>query len=426
MLERIYLLFEILSILLFLWVLHGSKKRPGICTIVYVCLELIIASMIAEGWISVKYIIFAYLGIMIVDMFEFNDTVKNAIIYTIADCLIMYVIQVLGVIVYSIVFHSDVITSFEVIVISLILLCIFCFIFVKFDLKTYFIAFLDMNYYSEVVIVVFGVILVAMLKNESIKVIVNWDLLIFLLLFLFIIILITIKLEKERIQKNKFIEQLQQYEQYNVVYKDLISDIRHRQHDFDNHLQALYSMSMSCENIEELRNEQKKYLDELLEDKQSYNLLRERASSILTAFLYIKLREVEEKGINIYYTIHIDRLEKVIPFPDIVELVGNLLDNAVEATVNNSNKRISFEIEEKDNNVSFILTNPYDWVEGESFNKFMIDGKSTKRNGHGFGLTNINKVVERYRGVMQVQFEYDQDMKVIRFEIVLPIVQEGH
>ena len=300
MLERIYLLFEILSILLFLWVLHGSKKRPGICTIVYVCLELIIASMIAEGWISVKYIIFAYLGIMIVDMFEFNDTVKNAIIYTIADCLIMYVIQVLGVIVYSIVFHSDVITSFEVIVISLILLCIFCFIFVKFDLKTYFIAFLDMNYYSEVVIVVFGVILVAMLKNESIKVIVNWDLLIFLLLFLFIIILITIKLEKERIQKNKFIEQLQQYEQYNVVYKDLISDIRHRQHDFDNHLQALYSMSMSCENIEELRNEQKKYLDELLEDKQSYNLLRERASSILTAFLYIKLREVEEKGINIY------------------------------------------------------------------------------------------------------------------------------
>lgn len=426
MVERIYLVFEIVSALLILWMLHGSKKRPGICTIAYVCLELIITSMIAEGWISAKYIVFAYLGIVVVDIYEFNDIVKKGIIYTIVDCIIMYAIQVLGVVVYSLVFHSDEITSLEAIVISLFLLCLFCIIFVKIDLKTYFSAFLDMNYFSETVIVVFGAILFTMLKRESIQFSTDWDLVVFLILFLLIIILITIKLEKERLQKNKYIEQLQQYEQYNEVYKDLISDIRHRQHDFDNHLQALYGMSMSCENIEELRDEQKKYLDELLEDKHSYNLLRERASSILTAFLYIKLREVEEKGINIYYTININRLEKVIPFPDIVELVGNLLDNAVEATVNNSNKMINFEIEERDNDVSFILTNPYDWVEGESFNKFMVDGKTTKRNGHGFGLTNINKVVERYRGVMQVQFEYNHDIKVIRFEIVLPIVQEGH
>ena len=426
MLERIYLLFEIVSALLILWMLHGSKKRPGICTIAYVCLELIITSMIAEGWISRNYGIFGYMGIIVVDIFEFDDKLRNAIVYTIADCLIMYVIQVLGVVIYSIIFHNNRITSLEAIVVSLILLCIVYFMFEKYNIQKYFSAFLELNFYAEIVIAIFGIALFAMLKHESGKVKVNWDLLIFLLLFLLIIILITIKLEKERIQKNKYIEQLQQYEQYNVVYKDLISDIRHRQHDFNNHLQALYSMSMSCENIEELRNEQKKYLEELMEDKHSYNLLRENVSSILTAFLYMKLREIEEKGINIYYIIHIDKLEKVIPFPDIVELVGNLLDNAAEATVNNSNKKINFEIEEKENNVSFILTNPYDWVEGESFNKFMIDGKSTKRNGHGFGLTNINKMVERYHGVIQVQFEYNQDVKVVRFEIVLPINREGH
>ena len=61
MLERIYLLFEIVSALLILWMLHGSKKRPGICTIAYVCLELIITSMIAEGWISINYGIFGYM-----------------------------------------------------------------------------------------------------------------------------------------------------------------------------------------------------------------------------------------------------------------------------------------------------------------------------------------------------------------------------
>lgn len=422
MLERIYLLFEIISALLFLWMLHGSKKRPGICTIAYVCLELIIASMIAEGWISEKYVIFTHLGIMIVDIYEFDDKVKNAIIYTIADCLIMYITQVIGALIYSIIFRSNNISSLEVIAVSLILLCILYYIFRKYNIEKFFSAFLELNYFGDAVIAIFGIILFFMLKHESIKVIVNWELLIFLLLFMLIIFLITIKLEQERIQKNKYIEQLQQYEQYNEVYKDLISDIRHRQHDFDNHLQALYSMSMSCENIEDLRNEQKKYLEELLEDKHSYNMLREGVSSILTAFLYNKFKEVEESGIYIYYTIHIDRLEKVIPFPDIVEIVGNLLDNAIEATMKNTNKKICFEIEEKENNVKFILTNPYNWLEGENFSRFMIDGKSSKGNGHGFGLTNINKMVERYHGVMQVQFEYDQDVKVIRFEIVLPII----
>lgn len=426
MIERIYLLFEIVSALLILWMLHGSKKRPGICTIAYVCLELIITSMIAEGWISRNYGIFGYMGIIVVDIFEFDDKLRNAIVYTIADCLIMYVIQVLGVVIYSIIFHNNRITSLEAIVVSFILLCILFIIFRKCNIQKYFSAFLELNYYAEIVIAIFGITLFTMLKHVTAKISTDWDLVVFLILFLLIIILIIIKLEKERIQKNKYIEQLQQYEQYNEVYKELISDIRHRQHDFDNHLQALYSMSMSCENMEELRSEQKSYLEELMEDKHSYYLLRERVSSVLTAFLYIKLREVEEKGINIYYDIHIDKLEKVIPFPDIVELVGNLLDNSVEATMKNSNKNIYFEIKEKENDVSFILTNPYEWIEGESFNKFMIDGRTTKGNGHGFGLTNINKMVERYHGVIQVQFEYIQDVKVIRFEIVLPIIREGH
>ena len=68
MIERVYLLFEIISIILVLWILHGSRKRPGICTIIYVCLELILSSMIAEGWISEIYIIFAYVGIIVVDL----------------------------------------------------------------------------------------------------------------------------------------------------------------------------------------------------------------------------------------------------------------------------------------------------------------------------------------------------------------------
>lgn len=271
------------------------------------------------------------------------------------------------------------------------------------------------NYYS------FLIILFILLKQESYKISIDENLIMFLILFFLITILIIVKLGKERMQKNQYVEQLKQYEQYNIIYQDLISEIRHRQHDFDNHLQALYSMSMSCRTIEELQKEEEKYFEQLMVENHSYKLLRENVSSVLTAFLYMKFKEVKDKGINIEYILHIDKLEKVIPFPDVVELVGNLLDNAVEATIKNPNKNIYFEVEERDNEVIFILSNPYEWVEGEIFNKYMVDGKSTKGIGRGLGFTNINKIVERYHGFIQVQFDYDLDVKVIRFEIVLQL-----
>lgn len=420
MLERIYLLFEIVAILLFLWVLHGSKKRPGICTIVFVCLELIIASMIAEGWISAKYIVFAYLGTMVVDMYEFNDTLKSAIIYTIVDCIIMYVIQVLGVVVYSLFFHSDNTNPLESIIICFVLLIIMSFIFMKCNISNFFLAFLELNYIVDIIIVILGILLLVVLKRETVKASTDWDFVVFLMIFSLIIFLVGAKLIKERVQKNKYMDQLHQYEQYNLVYKELIQDIRHRQHDFDNHLQAIYSMSLSCNSIEELRREQKQYFDNLYEENYTNYLLKENISSVLTAFLYIKIKEIEKMGIRVEYQFATDKLEKMIPFSDIVELVGNLLDNAVEATKKNEEGKITFCINEKNNQVQFVISNPYNWVEGENFGKYMVDGKSTKGNKRGYGLTNINSIIERYHGLMQVKFDYDEKIKIIRFEIVIP------
>ena len=62
------LFLEITSILFVLWILHGSKKRPGINTAIYVCFELIIVSLIDEGWLSSYYVILVYIGIILLDI----------------------------------------------------------------------------------------------------------------------------------------------------------------------------------------------------------------------------------------------------------------------------------------------------------------------------------------------------------------------
>ena len=421
MIERVYLLFEIISIILVLWILHGSRKRPGICTIIYVCLELILSSMIAEGWISEIYIIFAYVGIIVVDIFEFNDSLKKAIMYTIIDCLFMFIIQILGVVIFSLIARTEKISIIEVNVISLLLLFVFGIIFIKSKLHLWINKFLEKNFISEFLIGICGIFILIKLKSASMKFYVSWDLVTFSILFLTIFFLITYKLIKEWNMKTKYQEQLEQYDQYNEIYKELISDIRHHQHDYNNHLQALYSMSMTCNSMEELRKEQAEYLDEFDKNHYPYDLIKENVSSVLTAFLYIKFKGIEEKGISVDYKIVVNELERKIPFPDIVKLIGNLLDNATEATLVNDNKRLKFSLIEDDNKVNIRMSNPYDWKSGERFNDFLIDGKSTKGVRRGLGMTNIKEILERYHGSLQVTFDYDEEVKIIQFEIMLPI-----
>lgn len=426
MIERIYLLFEIISTLLILWVLHGSKKKPGIYTIIYVCLELIIVSMVAEGFISSEYTLIAYVGIAIVDFIEFDDTLKESIIYMIIDCIIMFGLQVLGVLAYSVAFHCDEINLTETMVINFVLL-LFCIIsFRKLKIHSYIADFLGLKHIADVVIAILVVLLFLFVENRSNQIFVDWDLLVFLVLFSFVTILVCVKLIRERFQKNQYMERLQEYEKYNQVYKELISDIRHRQHDFDNHLQAFYSIGMSCDSIEEVRKEQCKYLNELQKQNKSYRLLKENVSSVLTAFLYIKFNEMEKQGVSVNYRIAIDQFDKCVPFPDIVELVGNLLDNAMEATKKTEYGKIYYYMEEGNDYINIIIENPYDWIDGERFDVYLRDGKSSNGNKRGFGLTNASRIIDRYQGLLEVKFDYREKIKIIRFTITLPLKKEKH
>lgn len=333
MIERVYLLFEIVSIILVLWILHGSKKRPGICTIIYVCLELIIVSLIGEGWISNYYFSLAYLGLVVVDIFEFNDNLKNSIIYIVTDYFLIFCCQLIGAVIFAVVFHNENMTILGEIIINAIMLVVLFGIFLRCRLDIILKQFLEKDKIANILLALCGIILAAFLKMQMVELALNWDLIVYSMLFFSITILVVLKLERERIQKTRYLEELQQYQQYNIVYKDIISEIRHRQHDFNNHLQALYSMSMACDTLEELRDEECYYLKRLEENGSAYHLLSEKASSILVAFLYVKFKDIEENNITLEYKVNVDKVDKIIPFSDIVELIGNLLDNAAEAVL---------------------------------------------------------------------------------------------
>lgn len=424
MIERVYLLFEIVSIILVLWILHGSKKRPGICTIIYVCLELIIVSLIGEGWISNYYFSLAYLGLVVVDIFEFNDNLKNSIIYIVTDYFLIFCCQLIGAVIFAIVNHTEKIPVNGAILINATVLIILLLSLIKFRLHNFFAIFLEKGKITNFILSILGIVLVIMLKKQITQLRFNWDLVVYAILFFTIILLVVLKLERERMQNIQYLEELKQYQQYNVVYKDIISEIRHRQHDFNNHLQALYSMSAACDNLDQLRKEEEEYLKELEENNKTYHLLNENVSSLLVAFLYVKFKGIQEKDICINYAINIKNVEKIIPFSSMVELVGNMLDNAVEAVLKDENKKIWFLMEENQDVFHFKISNSYKWDNANLRHFEIKDGKSGKGAGHGYGLTNVKRIINNYRGMLQIEFSIEEDIKVIVFDIILPLKKE--
>ena len=422
MIERINILFEIISVLLVLWSLHGSRKKPGISAVIYVCIELIIVSLIEEGWISSGYLCFAYIGIAVVDIVEFNDNLKNAVIYTLADFFFIFACQIICGVVYSILFHNNNVTGVAILVFNIIIICC-CLLLFKFNIHKYISIFLEKGIITNIIIMILGIIILFLLLKKISTLELEWDLLVFVLLFLAVVIIILFKLEHEIIQKKQYIEQLHQYEQYNIVYKDLIAEIRHRQHDFDNHLQAIYSISLACDNLDELRKEFSDYFDKLNNDHYIYHLLKESVSSVLVAFLYIKFKSLQDMGIYIDYELKISELEKKILFPDMVELVGNLIDNAAEETLKNGSKDIRFSLVENDIGIQCRISNAYEKNE-EELKNIMQDGYSSKGKGRGYGLTNVNRIVKKYHGSIQVEFGVENTVKIITFDIFLPFNKE--
>lgn len=422
MIERVYLVFEVLAILLGLWALHGWKKRPTIVTLVYICVELIVMASIDIGWLPTFFSYILYMGIIILCVFEFGDKVYDACIYFALNIGLISIVQLICALFFCLLFQTLHTNTRITLLINIATCCILLLTYFILNLHKYVEIILKHSIISKIILLIVGILFVVMLGISRKNFQIYWKDAVQLAVFGVLIFAVIFQWQKEKWENKQKEEELKAYQKYNLVYKDLISDVRKRQHDFNNHIQAIFSMNLLAQSMEELVEKQNEYCSQIVANNTTNKLLRQDVSSVFAGFLYTKINQAEQSGITVKYRININNIEEHMSFCDLVEIIGNLFDNAIEAAcVLKENKLIDFFINQREGEVEIVMSNPFIRDGLGQVEDILQEGVSTKGEGRGLGMSNVTSAVEKYHGKILIKSNKRGNVDFIVFRIRMKI-----
>lgn len=181
------------------------------------------------------------------------------------------------------------------------------------------------------------------------------------------------------------------------------AEIRRFRHDMNNHLSTVRSLFDSG-NLKDAGD----YLREL-ETQMTVHTRVFCKNSIVNAVLNAKYNLAQEQGIDSFFHIDLDRLAGMDSV-SLCSLFSNTLDNAIEASLripDPKERRMSVKARVTENGYfTFEVTNA-------KKNRILLDEKGRIQSDkgdstiHGFGLSNVREIVEKYDGTMDISYTED-------------------
>ncbi len=172
---------------------------------------------------------------------------------------------------------------------------------------------------------------------------------------------------------------------------NMYRQIRGWRHDYRNHIQTMKAYA-AAEDWEAVRH----YLDLLDEDLMTVDTVIKTGNPMTDAILNSKISLARAKGIEVTVDAHIPvRLKS--PEIDLCCIIGNLFDNAIEASVKLPEGQRMIRVY-----MDMIQTQLYiSFTNLTAEKKMKKEGKifrSTKGEGHGLGMKRMDTIIERLEG----------------------------
>jgi len=210
--------------------------------------------------------------------------------------------------------------------------------------------------------------------------------------------------------------EIKTYKMYIQPLEELTKEIRARQHEFDNHLNAVLNMHITIDNYDELVKRQSEYIKEMyIEDSRQLIALLKISDKILAGFIYSKI-VASPSFINVNIQVRNFEIISTVSEHNLIEIIGTLIDNAYEACTEERNT-VDIILDSDDNKLYFEVRNQ---VEDMNFNKmsmFFKKGYSTKGSKRGLGLHNAKRIANKYGGDITVELMNIGDKEYISFKV---------
>ncbi len=173
--------------------------------------------------------------------------------------------------------------------------------------------------------------------------------------------------------------------------ENMYRQIRGWRHDYRNHIQTMkaYAANGDWQAIT-------KYLDLLDTDLSTVDTVIKTGNAMTDAILNSKISLARSKDITVKADAHIPVALSISEI-DLCVILGNLFDNAIEASMllPPEQRIIRVYMDMKNTQLYISFTN---FTAGKKMKKVGGRFQSAKGDGHGFGLVRIDSIVERLDG----------------------------
>lgn len=196
----------------------------------------------------------------------------------------------------------------------------------------------------------------------------------------------------KRIDKQIAAYQRELIETHYAEVENMYKQIRGWRHDYRNHIQVMKAYAADG-NLEAIQS----YLDELDTDLSTVDTVIKTGNAMADAILNSKISLANSKNIPVHADAHIP-LALTTSEIDLCVIIGNLFDNAIEASLKlpEEERMIRVYMDMKNTQLYISFTN---FTSSKKLSKVGNIFKTTKSgDGHGFGLVRIDNIVERLDG----------------------------
>ena len=414
MLIRLALVIEIISMVICIHHIYGKKIHWDILTIGLVITLLIILDVINTLQINKTATCLVYILIFIYCKLKFKNTFIRTGISVIFLTIIVSTLQFICLALFGLILPENEMARVLLADTGALVCCKYLLPKMKIDVLLK-----DFRYAGKVVLVILAIVsitVIFLLMQDKIFKGIRADMFIFTIPMALIVVLLIGKWNSSK----KDIEQVEKELETNVhmqsSFESLLEDVRLRQHEFKNHMAAILSAHYTYKTYKKLVQAQSEYCNKLSRDNKYNNLLLIK-NNILSGFFYEKFKEIEADAKEFEYKIHGTFGNIQMPTYHLIEIIGILIDNAVEAIKNDDDKMISIEAHEDEKRCYFLIRNTHEYVTYATIAQWFQKGISTKGANRGIGLYHVKTLCEEWDSNIRCENVFVDDKNWIQFTL---------